>query len=127
MQSMAFTSRKINTAFSRAAMKTLLELGPSVPSSILYYLEQRLGVSSDQIFEDPIRFAKALEGIFSLGSPLIEDKILQHMCEELGIEHEKSAGTFEEKIHQIYESNESKRNAPIFQIMALEQTMHHHA
>ena len=89
-------------------MKILSDFGPSVQTSVLYHLARLQGSSSvEETLRDPLRFSRALETIFSKGALIIEDKIIEAMCGNLGLEYEKTNGTFEEKsgiVHDL-ESN----------------------
>ena len=89
-------------AFERATNKTLADLGPSVRTAVLYHIAKIEGVDNDKILSDPRIFARALEKIFSTGSTIIENKIIEIMCSELGIESNEGDGSFDQKISSMY-------------------------
>ncbi len=91
-------------AFDSAATKTLTELGGDVREAILYHVARIGGVNSDDVLKDPLRFADALEQIFSSGSTILEDKIIDSMCTDLGIAQLNLGGSFGQKIAMLYSS-----------------------
>lgn len=122
MQITTYTNRKVVRVFPHAALTALAALGPSIPEAVLFHLEKILGVPPEKVFEDPLKFASALETLFSSGSTLIEDKIIHIMCEELHVKFQDTRGTFEEKLTRNF-SNGGLGNGTIFELGALEQTM----
>ena len=125
MENLVRSKIKIDEALQRTAMKVLSDFGPSVQTAILYHLRRLEGASSDeQALSDPIRFSKALETIFSEGASIIEDNIIEAMCKTIGVDYEKTKGSFEEKIARIHDLDSNARNPRLlFKIAALEQTM----
>ena len=89
-------------AFGRATNKTLSDLGPSVRTAVLYHIGKIEGVDNDKILSDPRIFARALEKIFSTGSTIIENKIIEIMCSDLGIESNEGDRSFDQKISSMY-------------------------
>ena len=89
-------------AFKIAATKTLSELGDDVKVAILYHAGKIQGVQPQEALDDPIRFAVALEEIFSEGSSLLEDKMIELMCNNLGIPQINIGGAFDQKIAAVY-------------------------
>jgi len=126
LENLVHDKRRINAAFQGAALKILSEFGPSVRSSVLYHLAKIQGTSSvEETLTDPIQFSVALEAIFSQGALIIEEKIIEAMCATLGVEYEKTKGTFDEKLSRIYDLAFSVKNPRLLiKIGALEQTMH---
>lgn len=117
-------SRMVTEAFSNAALKALLEFGPSVRTAVLYHMEQMQGQPADEILHDPICFVSSLKAIFSSGAKVIEEKIVKSMCAELKVECPAAGDdTFEERYARI--QSVKARDAPpkLFYLSALEQTM----
>ena len=129
MESKAHEKERINSAFQSAALKVLSDFGPSVKTAVLFHLAKHQETSSvEETLSDPIRFSSALEAIFSQGATIIEDKIVESMCDTLGYEYEKTKGTFDEKLSRIYDLVYSSRDPRLMiKIGALEQTMQHPA
>jgi hypothetical protein len=96
--------------FDTAATKTLSELGNSVQTAILFHVGKIEGMNSSDVLKDPLKFADALEKIFSSGSSVLEDKILESMCTSLGIPPLNIGGTFDQKIAALYASAYAKKN-----------------
>lgn len=96
-------------AFDLAATKTLSELGTSVQTAILYHAGKIEGMNSCDLLKDPLKFADALEKIFSSGSSLLEDKILESMCNSLGIPQLNIGGSFDQKIAAVYAAAFAKK------------------
>ena len=91
-------------AFDTAATKTLTELGGDVREAILYHVARIGGVNSEDVLKDPLKFADALQQIFSSGSTILEDKIIESMCTVLGIPQQNLGGSFGQKIAILYSS-----------------------
>ena len=114
----------VTEAFSNAALKALLEFGPSVRTAVLYHMEQMQGQPADEILHDPICFVNSLKAIFASGAKIIEEKIVKSMCAELKVECPGAGDdTFEERYARI--QRVKARDAPpkMFYLSALEQTM----
>jgi hypothetical protein len=103
-------------AFDLAATKTLSELGDSVQTAILYHAGKIEGMKSSEVLKDPLKFADALEKIFSSGSLVLENKILDSMCNSLGIPPLNIAGSFDQKIAAVYESALAKKTNNISKV-----------
>jgi hypothetical protein len=101
--------RNFLEAFDTAATKTLTELGGDVREAILYHVARIGGVNSEDVLKDPLRFADALEQIFSSGSTILEDKIIDSMCIHLGVPQLNLGGSFGQKIAILYSSSNEKR------------------
>ena len=97
-------------AFDVAATKTLSELGHSVQIAILYHVGKIEGMESSDVLKDPLKFADALEKIFSSGSSLLEDKILESMCNNLGVPPLNIGGSFDQKIAAVYAAAFAKKS-----------------
>ncbi|MHB8567143.1 MAG: hypothetical protein ACYC7D_11495 [Nitrososphaerales archaeon] len=121
METTILPTKKVTEVFSRATRKVLEELGSGVPDAVLFHVEKMMNVSRSEIFEDPVRFAEALDKVFSVGAPIVEEKIIQLMCIELHIDYDQTHGNFQDKIATICAKDSSKRT---FKLGALEQTMH---
>lgn len=91
-------------AFEVAASKTLSELGEDVRTAILFHVSKIEGVKLEDSLKDPLQFAVGLEKIFSAGSTILEDKIIESMCSALGLERLDIGGAFDQKIAAVYES-----------------------
>lgn len=91
-------------AFDLAASRTLSELGEDVKTAILFHISKLEGVKSEDTLKDPLLFGVALEKIFSAGSSILEDKILEMTCNGLGLPRLDIGGTFDQKIAAVYES-----------------------
>lgn len=115
-------SRKIIDALAHSAQDVLSELGSGVSSSVLYHLQRKLSVTQEELFEDPDRFASGLESVFGVGAYLLEEKIIDSMCSELGIKLERNAGSFINRFYEICSRDTTKRN---YQFGALEESMKH--
>ena len=117
--------RRINVAFQTSALKVISEFGSSAKTSVFYHIGKMLGTSTvEDALCDPIQFSAALESIFSQGALVIEEKIIEGMCLSLGINYERTKGTFDEKLASIYELEQNKKDARFMvKIGALEQTM----
>lgn len=90
--------------FDRAAIKTLSDLGESAQVSILFHMQKILGAQVRDLMNDPLKFAKALEQMFSIGSTVLEDKIIASMCYDIGVPLVDSSGSFDQKIILVYSS-----------------------
>jgi hypothetical protein len=96
--------------FDWAANEILSELGSSVRTAILFHASKIEGIDSSEILKDPLKFGDAIEKIFSSGSYVLEDKILESMCASLRIPPLNIGGTFEQKITSLYASASAKKN-----------------
>ncbi|HZW57338.1 MAG TPA: hypothetical protein VFF30_13700 [Nitrososphaerales archaeon] len=124
MANSEFTSRKIIEVFSNAALKTLLEFGPSVRTAVLYHMEKMQRLLVEEILHDPVRFSKLLEMIFSAGATIIENKIIESMCVELSLDSDLvGRGSFEERLAKIRNLRARDSAPQMFYLRALEQTM----
>jgi hypothetical protein len=103
-------NKRFLEAFDLAATKTLSELGDSARSAILYHAGKIEGMNTSDLMKDPLKFADALEKIFSSGSTVLEDKILESMCSNLGIPPVNIGGSFDQKIATVYASAFAKKN-----------------
>ncbi|MHB1907500.1 MAG: hypothetical protein ACYCQJ_01360 [Nitrososphaerales archaeon] len=90
--------------FDRAATKTLSDLGESAQVAILFHMQKILGAQVADLMNDPLKFAKALEQMFSIGSTVLEDKIIASMCIDIGVPPIDSPGSFDQKITLVYRS-----------------------
>lgn len=102
--------RQFLEAFDLATTKTLSELGGDVQEAILYHVAKIGGVDSEDVLKDPLKFAAALERIFSSGSTILEDKIIESMCNDLGIPSLDMGGSFGQKIVAVYSLANKKKN-----------------
>jgi hypothetical protein len=102
--SLKIKDRRFLEAFDTAATRTLTELGGDVREAILYHVAKIGGVDSEDVLKDPLKFADALEQIFSSGSTILEDKIIESMCDHLGIPQMSIGGSFGQKIAILYSS-----------------------
>lgn len=100
------------SAFDLSAKKTLSELGEDVLAAILYHAGKIQGVEASEALNDPIKFAASLEKIFSTGSAILEDKIIDSMCGYLGTPL-NIGGSFEQKIVALYNLVSEKRSNSI--------------
>ena len=125
VESVSRDKKRINSAFQSSALKILSEFGPSVKTAVLYHITRLQGKTSvEEALCDPIQFSAALETIFSQGAVVIEDKIIEAICVNLGFEYERTKGTFDEKLSRIYDLAYNSRDPRLMvKIGALEQTM----
>lgn len=105
-----FRDKDFLKAFEMVTKKTLSDLGESVQTAVLYHIKKIEGLDSTELFKDPLRFVKALRQIFSTGSSVIEDKIIESMCSLFGIPYPDIAESFDRKIASIYASAFSGKN-----------------
>ncbi len=110
MNDSATLEEQFNKAFEKSVEQTLQSLGTSVYTAVMFHLERAQGVSTKDILKDPKIFSEALQKIFASGAKIIEDKVLQEMSRELGIDYEKTHGTFDQKVSVVH-SAASKRAA----------------
>jgi hypothetical protein len=120
----------LKDVFRESAMRILADFGPSVQTAILYHLGQIEKVPAGTVFENPEKFSEALERIFSLGAPIIEERIIEQMQKTLGMKYERTEGTFAEKFAKLADIFEQRvvmeeESSNIFRLRALEQTMYH--
>jgi hypothetical protein len=106
--------RDLLEAFELAASRTLSELGEDVRTAILFHISKIEGVKLEDTLKDPLQFAYALEKIFSAGSSILEDKIIETICRELGLARIDVGGTFEQKIAAVYESLYTRKASNTF-------------
>jgi hypothetical protein len=106
---LAIKDKHFLEVFDSAATKTLSELGSSVQTAILFHAGKIEGIDSSDVLKDPLKFGDAIEKIFSSGSSVLEDRIIDSMCTSLGIPPLNIGGTFEQKIAALYASAFAKK------------------
>ena len=62
------------------------------------------GLDSSQLFEDPLRFKRALHKILFTGSSIIEERIIESMISFFGTPPPSIGESFDQKISMIYSS-----------------------
>ncbi len=122
METAILPPRKVLEALEHSTTKVLQELGPSVHEAVMFHLERIMNVPREKVFDDPSRFAATLEKVFSVGAPIVEEKIIRSMCDELHIGRVPESGTFLDKISRLIAMESPRRR---FQLGALEQSMDH--
>jgi hypothetical protein len=72
-----------------AVEESLSSLGDSPKQAILFHLESSFKIKKEHIPENITEFTKALEKIFGPGALYLENLIVKHLCEKLGLEFQK--------------------------------------
>ncbi len=111
MAEFVVNDEQFGKAFEKAVSKALQEMGASVQTAVLYHLERVQGISATELMKNPEIFSDALQKIFATGTSIIEEKILQVMCRDLGVEYEKTQGTFVQKLQLIQRAASSRQTA----------------
>ena len=111
MAKFALSEEQFNKAFEKAVTKTLLDLGTSVQTAVMFHLERIQGLSTSELLKDPNIFSAALQKIFANGSKILEEKVIQVMCRDLGIEYERTWGSFAQKLTVVQNAASDKRTA----------------
>ncbi|MEM3641982.1 MAG: hypothetical protein QXH37_08695 [Candidatus Bathyarchaeia archaeon] len=85
-----------------AVEESLSSLGDSPKQAILFYLESSFKIKKENIPMNLTEFTKALEGIFGPGATYLEELILKHFYEKLGLELENTeSGDFLERVEDV--------------------------
>jgi hypothetical protein len=71
-----------------AVDESLSSLGDSSKQAIFFHLESSFKIKRENIPANLTEFSKALEGIFGPGASYLEEMIIKHLHEKLGIRSE---------------------------------------